>query len=341
MALTKRLFGVLCVSFALAGCSDSTLSPDSVNPLTLADDADNVTAVFNNAGFQSMTALSAHFPDFGGTAVLDASFRALSRSGLFKQPRLASRPASTADIQDLFPNDVLGKTLEWDTATDRYVIGARTGAPAIGIRILIYSVNPISGMPVEPLQELGFVELTDQGTAQYEQLGVLLRILGQTFADYSVRHVSNLASDVFTAEGRINSADLESHITFDLTYTISLSGQSLAMDVAGSEGTVISLSAAETQAGDEIDFSIGRGGNTIRFDGLMTVTTVDADILFNGTVVASITGNRDDPAITVTEGFELTTAQLIALGNIFAAASEFLEDLLDGILGPAFRIFAA
>lgn len=341
MALSKRLLGVVCVSLALSGCSDGPLSPDSVNPQTLADDAGNVTAVFNNAGFQSLTALSAHFPDFGSAAILDASFRGLSRSGFLKAPRFASRPAITADIQDLFPNDVLGTTLEWNTTTDQYVIGARAGAPANGIRLLIYAVNPISGMPVEPLQELGFVELTDEGTAQYEQLGVLLRILGQTFADYSVRHVSNIASDVYTAEGRINSADLESHINFDLTFTVSLQGQSLDMDVFGSEGTVISLSAVETQDGDDIDFSIGRGGNTIRFDGLLTVTTVDADILFNGTVVASITGNRDEPTITVSEGFTLTPAQLIALRDIFAAASEFLENLLDGILGPAFQIFAS
>jgi hypothetical protein len=335
MALSKRLLAVLCVSLALAGCSDDSLSPDTVNPLTLADDADNVTAVFNNAGFQSMTALAAHFPSFGAAIVLEASANALQGN------LVSSSLRSPADIQDLFPADVLGKTFEWDTETDEYVVGTVPGAPANGIRVLIYSVNPVSGMPVEPLQELGFVELTDEGTAQYAQVGILLRILGNTFADYSVRQVQNLASDVYTAQGRINSADLQRHIDFSMTYTVNLGGvQTLAMDVAGSEGTVIGLDITRMASEDAIDFSVGRGGNTVSFEGTLTTTTVDADIKFNGTTVASITGNRDDPAITVSEGFSLTPAQLVALGQIFEAASQFLDDLFEGIFGPAFNIFA-
>ena len=79
--------------------------------------------------------------------------------------RLAALVAAlSANPQALFPSDVLGKTFVWDTQTSAYVMGTATGAPATGIRIVLYFTNAGTGEPFLPLSPIGSLDLTDKST---------------------------------------------------------------------------------------------------------------------------------------------------------------------------------
>ncbi len=346
MLILKRsmMVAALAASMGVAACSDST-SPDSVDPLVLSSDMANAAGIFdNNAAFQSMRTLSAKFPRYAATALLRASPPAALPSAGPVQARLPARLLAdlrgARDIQALFPANVLGKTLIWDVATSQYVVGTQTGAPSNGIRILIYVVNPATDEPVVPLQQLGYLDLTDKSTAQFDRLGVLLRLLGNTIANYDVTLTAGTASVQLRAAGRLYSVDLARFLDFDLVTSVDLGLQvTIMQDVTGSDGTVLHLEIAGTDSTGTLLFRVGKGRNSIQISGTTTSTAVDAQIRFNGTVVATITGDPDAPVIAGANGRQLSPQQIQALVRIFETAFEFLGDLTEGVYGPAGIVF--
>ena len=54
---------------------------------------------------------------------------------------------------------LLGKTIEWNVTTDVVDTTARAGAPAAATRVILYTINPLTLRPVEPLVEVGYVDL--------------------------------------------------------------------------------------------------------------------------------------------------------------------------------------
>ena len=47
----------------------------------------------------------------------------------------------------------------------------RTGAPANGVRFLLYAVDPVTFQPVEPLVEAGYVDITDLSGGNTQSVG--------------------------------------------------------------------------------------------------------------------------------------------------------------------------
>ena len=64
-----------------------------------------------------------------------------------------------ADLS-VIPQVALGRTFEFDTIADRYAAGQRTGAPANGVRFVLYAVDPVTEALVFPLVETGYADLT-------------------------------------------------------------------------------------------------------------------------------------------------------------------------------------
>src|SRR4026208_1737986 len=78
-----------------------------------------------------------------------------------------------ASAEDIFPPETDGLTFEWDTTgIGSYQPTARTGAPATGVRFILYAVNGLTGLPTEPLTEVGYVDLADESTASVAKLHV-------------------------------------------------------------------------------------------------------------------------------------------------------------------------
>ncbi|HET7789599.1 MAG TPA: hypothetical protein VFK78_02295 [Gemmatimonadales bacterium] len=74
---------------------------------------------------------------------------------------LPPRPSMTA--ASVVPDSVLGKTFEWDTATNTYVKTTRAGAPANGVRFILYAL--VNDTVAEPVSEIGRLDVFDQSTS--------------------------------------------------------------------------------------------------------------------------------------------------------------------------------
>ena len=93
--------------------------------------------------------------------------------------------ASTAAISA----EVAGKTFEYNGTG--YVPTDRTGAPSNGVRFIIYAVNPVTMQPVTPLQEVGYVQLTDLSGTTTQAARVVVVSDNITYLDYTVRGVGH------------------------------------------------------------------------------------------------------------------------------------------------------
>lgn len=348
----KRLSqtAALAATVVLAACKED--GPTAVDPEQMSVELSNVTATFeNNAAFQALSQLSFHFPQYISASMLRAMLpavpqrpeeaAALRRWAQGVAARLA-RPAGIAaapsNVQALFPADVLGKTLVWDTAADQYVIGNQPGAPANGIRILIYTINPATGAPLEPLQQLGYVDLTDESTAQADRLGVELRLASTVIADYTVSATVTTTSIQLSAVGFVRSADGARQVNFNLASTVTSSSVSINYQVTGNNGVTVRLTGTLTESSAQVTFTISRGGASIEL-AVNVGTTITGTVKFNGVTAATISGDPENPTFTGAGGRALSQGEVQALLAIFEAAGSFLSDLSSGVFGPASVVF--
>lgn len=362
MSVLKRLTPVAAIAaLALAAaCDGNSAGPEDVDPQALSGDLTGVSAAFdNNVAFQSLSTLSSLFPQYAATAALrgampmavppSAPKRAATLGSAFEARRQAAVSLalrSPTSPQALFPTDVLGKTLVWDEATDQYTVSATvTGAPANGIRIRLYAINPVLGVPVEPVQLLGYVDLTDEVTAQASTLGVLLKLGTTTIADYSISLTRATNSFSLSADGFIRNADGTGQVDFGLKNTIDLQAftASIVYSLTGSDGTAIRIEVSGNDVSASVLFRVSHGGNSIELSGTVSSTatseTVDLDVKFNGTVVATITGDPDSPTIAGANGHTVTAQEFVALVTIFEKAGDFISNFGDAVFRPADIVF--
>lgn len=352
MRVLKRLVPAAAVLLAssLTACSDAT-SPNDVNAGTIEAGFTAATATFNNnAAFQSLATLSTRFPQYAATAALRASLPttpdvngpaavAQVRARAQALRRLASLRANP---QALFPANVLGKTLVWDTTAHAYVISNLTGAPAAGIRILIYAVNPILDEPIVPVQQLGYVDLTDESTPAADQLGVLLTLGATTIADYTVRLSSGTTRVEIEAEGYIKNAQGTGRVDFDFISAVDTQLQSFTSTAQlDAGGASIYVDVEETTSTVTLTVRVQQDGNKIEMSILVNdaTGTITGTVKFNGTTVATVSGSVDGPVFTGAGGRALTAAETAALIGIFEKAVDVATDLGDAVYRPAAIVF--
>ena len=349
MFALKRLAVALAGAATLVACSDA-LSPDTVDPQALNASVNTLASTFdNNAAFQSLRTLAPSFPSYNVTRLVRASVAALGvgvhRSDtrdLEDARRLLAAVRGPAGIHALFPSDVLGKTLVWDTANGgSYVVSAIAGAPANGIRIVLYVADPSTGKPFVPLQPIGNLDLTDESTPAANKLGVLLRLGGLTIADYDITAVIGTISASISAKGFVRSGDGTQQANFDITVAVTPAALSVHVVITGSDGTTIDATASVSGVNGTIDFAVSRDHNTIAIHIVQPVgsDSITGTIRFNGTVVATMSGLANDPTIVAAEGFPLSTADLASLVQLFQKLGEFVGAFLEGVFAPAGIVF--
>lgn len=358
MFALKRLMPA--ASFALlltlAACGDS-LSPADVDPVALQSSMSDAAGTFaQNAVFQSVTMLSPHFPRYGAPALglAGLTLQRLQHPGTAESQQAARRIAQlaasfSASPQALFPADILGKTLVWDANTNAYVVGNAPGAPATGIRILLYFTNAATGMPFLPITPIGSLDLTDKSTAQANRLGVTLAFGQTTVSAYDITVVSGTTSATVTAKGYLAAVAGPERIDFGLSDLIAVSGQTLSLT---STNDLTSSGAAIHVVLTQADIFLGAGtivarisrGNataelTVTGDLANQIGPLSGGVKFNNTTVATIGGTFANPAITGSGGHTFTAAQIDALLQIFGSAIDFAFDFSTGVLSPGTIVF--
>ncbi|MCU0621177.1 MAG: hypothetical protein MUC69_06725 [Gemmatimonadales bacterium] len=346
--------GATALLLALAACTTSE-EPAPFNPDGAATDVEIALGAFASPTVQSfgvaaddidevfsgslITASSHLLASTGQTAAFGSAARRLSRAtaslaGLDRQGGVAS--------VEVLPPSVLGLTFVFDPATERYVASTRTGAPANGVRFVLYTVNPVTGEPAEPLQEVGYADIVDEGTASTTSLRTTVVSGGTTYLDYRVDVTAGLNSGVALVDGFVtngvdrvnfdlrNEVRVGSGISATLDYLLAVPTRDVTFDWQVALSDILSEDAVTEvdlqMAGPHGDVRLA--GEVVGLDGVLAVTV-------NGEPFALVTVSAENPPLfTDPNGNPLTPAEQEALRRIFDLiedGADVFEDLLDPI----------
>lgn len=256
-------------------------------------------------------------------------------SGALLEPVRTTRlSVGSASSQPILPADLLGKTFEWDAGEEGYVVTEREGAPANGMRFIVYDRTQ------DPLVENGFVDVTDESDPSADRLAVHLEKDGTTRLDYEVEVTETTSSASVSVAGyltdgteRVDFDVVESVLEttegfrIDLDYSLSLAGQPLSVELDYS----VDFGAALTA-----DFvaTFVNGANTLVLD--MTQDgegAIDGSVEWNGDLVMTVTDDGSgEPVFLGPEGEELTAAEAAALQEMFEIAAEGLNFLVQYVV---------
>jgi len=226
----------------------------------------------------------------------------------------------------------------------------RAGAPANGIRFILYAIDPLTRQPAEPLNETGFLDLTDDGDASATRLGLYAESGGQAMVDYFIElsyqllGQQDVSADV-TAEGYISDGaarlDFELHetatvlgstqtVTLDVDYWLSVAGEDVSVDLQ--LATELDLSGEGTVELATAGLTIHDGSDVVVFDlSLAADNTLEGVVNYNGAPALYVSGTEGDPVFERADGEPLSTEDVAALVQLY--------HLLDDVLGLAGRLF--
>jgi hypothetical protein len=298
------------------------------------------------------------------------------------QPAASSAPASgyagwaeryrafrTLDLSGdntgpLIPNELKGKTFEWDLASQRYVVTDRAGAPDDGVRFILYARNPLTHRPAEPLVEVGYVDLHDLSTDNTRSLRIVVAGVDgmPVYVDYTVAGTVSPGQFDASATGFISngeSGDAAKTLTFDLSATLTDASftfnASLSLDNPAT--TITETTAATKGTGTvtlTIDLTVDGPEQKVQLTGTATImdeeqhdgdyassrdghdddegiVTVDFEVRVNDQLYATIKGTAPHIEILGADGQPLGEDALHALRELFhtpARVFNFFQDLL-------------
>jgi hypothetical protein len=133
--------------------------------------------------------------------------------------RIVAVTAGTAGPQlvPVLRSGILGKTFVYDPGAGKYVVDpARAGAPAAGVRFVLYDVGE-GDVPVEPLRETGHADLVDQRASAPDAVGLRLTVVsdGVTHLDYAFALGGSIGNASFEVAGFLS--DGIERVDFDVS----------------------------------------------------------------------------------------------------------------------------
>lgn len=325
------------------------------DPLATAADIDALDTTFSSPAFQSFAFASTRTPT--ATSPLGAVRTLLGAAA----PVLAGRPLSPSESRlaaaalsaALLPRDaapslsifppgvVLGTTYEWNVSTVQYEPTSRTGAPANGVRFILYAVDPLSGIVIDPVSglptEIGYADLMDESSGGTSTLHIV--VVGNAgpviYVNYRIGVTSSSTSASVTATGYITDGThrldfacavsaTSSSVTFDLRFDVNAEDAHARLQL-----TLSQLNANTLQL--TVNFRLQFGTEVITVAGtdtLHTDTNVESGTLtvrVNGGIYATITISNSGVSFTGGGGQALTPDDVTALNAIF--------DAINGLLG--------
>jgi hypothetical protein len=338
--LRKLLVGSVLVAMATA-CGDST-GPEDFNAPAIQQQADQVLAAFtNNAALLALSALTTTSAPFAAarTAVGLLPGSPSDPSTAVRLQRLGQSLLSmgSASPLALFPVDLLGTTFVWNPDSAKYLPDPeRTDAPTDGVRLALYAVNPVTHVPLVPLQEVGSLDVHDVSTPSSDAVQIVATVGTVTYLDYTA------SATVGTTSATLGAAGFLSNGTDELTFNLSLAvtQTSITLDYLLEAGdNSVRLLDVLTQNSENVTLTISDGTNTVVLHVAGTTTGWTGDIRYNGAVAVTIGGTPEAPTFTRWDGTALTTAEITALGNIVGSILVVFNQM-DVLLGPALIVLA-
>ena len=334
----RSVFIVAATAVVLSGCGSESTPVVPFNAVGTTGDLEAVNTTFTSPAYAEFSSLSVLFDAaLGGAPLVSSSAKALDfRSGgttkgiqaaaarsaqriarMMPQPARRAMSASVSAI----PPEYLGKTFIYSAGS--YVLSAQTGAPSNGVRFILYAVDPITGIPAQPLTQTGHVDLIDMSSGTTSSARVIVVSGGRTYLDYRVNVTAVGTSGQVTVLGFITDGttqatfSLRSTLTADagltLSYSLNVPQRDLSIDLnMSATGTTPDASTIAVT----LDM---RGQNGyVRLTGSFTASGGTLNIAINGTPFATITSTSGaDPVITGANGDPLAPEELEAVQRVF------------------------
>jgi hypothetical protein len=349
MAFCKTRAALAALSVALlAACGDS--GPSQFNATAMNNDLAQLNSV-------------AADPELG--QVFNGVGNVLGDGSLLTLSQVASRPLQSRDARTVaaalasarrhpaaisassaIPPEAAGKTWVYNPETDDYEVSDLTGAPANGVRIMLYEQD-INGEFILPLVETGHVDLTDLSSGSTGKARLQAVKGSTTFLDYTVSVTGDdtdgsMSVDGFLALpfGRLDvdfSADGSDNGTtssFNMHSSLDFSAQDLSFDftmsgTANDDDGTVNFTMNETikspngrmdltgsaNAGSDPSFTIKVNGDTwATYDG-ETLTPVDGRTL-TGDEQQALSGAADLTFIGILLPIEMVLVIAVLTGSV-------------------------
>jgi hypothetical protein len=333
-----RTTATLALSATVAACGGRVTDPAIVaarlaHPAATFSQLQAISAVTNTPLFESFTVLAPRFTPASAApsvALTVLSLELATRYAPWHHVRVPPlRMAERGSGGEAAAT--LGRTFVWDATNSGYVVSADSGAPAGGERFVLYAISQRTGLPSMPLVTMGYVDLTDRGTADSSVLGVTL--VGTrdaapltTYASYDVTGPgTTLAGFVTDGVTRLN-------LRADVTTTPGTLGARIALDVAGQDVRVSEIVSVAAQSGDtarmRTDLTLASGGETVRATSDVTIDTTTRvgaghmTVSVNDCAFATLTLGGPDLVFAAPPGVTLTAADQTTLRALFSTSFE-------------------
>jgi hypothetical protein len=356
----RSVMAVALVSLTLAGCGGESTPDAPFNPSGTSADLEAMNSTFASPTFASFSTFSLMFDAaLGGAPIISTSAVAIDVRGGGAQgirvaaARAARRLAATLIKKETreglsasmmaVPAAVAGKTFVYDIGTGSYVASDITGAPSNGVRFMLYAVDPVTYLPVEPLVETGHVDITDvsAGTTQAARVQVVSG--STTYIDYTVSASSGATSGRVTVLGYVTDGVTQANINLQSTITIT-AGLTLTYSLTMPDRDVsvsLTVSVADVSVPDSpinINLSMRGPNGTVTMTGQFAETSGTLNVRINGTAFATITTSGTTTTITGASGAALSDDELVALDGVFEVQAEaFIA--FDQMLAPVGAFF--
>lgn len=191
-----------------AACSDTTSPPagsvsfDAAHALAIVDP---MAAVFEEPVFKSFDAAGSYFEAFFRSDLTTPASLASVGGAFLPQLTRPLSPAATM-AAGAIPDDAKGKTFVYDIAAHTYVAyPAATGAPAMGVRFVLYTWQSGTGQPASPLVRIGYVDIApldpNIGSPQPTMIQIVRDTPRLIVAAFAVSHSTGAGVHTFGIHG--------------------------------------------------------------------------------------------------------------------------------------------
>ncbi len=163
----RSLTALMAIAISLGACAESTSLPTTLEPVEMQGDIAAQQAAFDTPATNSFSEMGYEIDNalasIGGVAI-NLPMQMLRDGAQRPVMRERDRIISMLDDETMAPNAIplsaLGKTFVWNATSDVYEVSVRTGAPANGVRFVLYTYDFETFSFAEPLVEVGYVELS-------------------------------------------------------------------------------------------------------------------------------------------------------------------------------------
>lgn len=341
----------MLLSLGLTACGKDN-GPSEFNPQGTTADVAAAQDAFVSAQSSSFAAIGADIstvlngaPVVASSAAL-ASPRPSAASARYARQLVRLLPGAGPRIQasvSAIPSGVLGATFVWDEETDAYAASDLSGAPSNGVRFLLYAIDPVTHRPVEPVVEVGYVDVTDESTASTTAFRVKVVDGSVVYLDYGVSATGTESSGLVTVSGFAFNGSARANFTLKNTLTQNSSGEMLlSLDYRLSvpsrkvnlDWTAAIANISATDVVVTLDLAISGPNGSVRFVGTYGAAGGgNFTVKVNGDLLATISLEGSSAVITGASGASLTADEEETLHSILNYYDQSLA-VFDELLGP-------